>query len=74
LQPFREVIPVIYEILLSNKGGNIRILEHLLLYADFQFGKGVIGKNYHERVDGECVSNWEVEIDILYHINKTLAI
>lgn len=73
LQPFREIIPIIYEILLSKKGDDIRILEHLLIYVDYQFGNRVIGKTYRERVDGERISNYEVEVDILYHINKRLS-
>jgi hypothetical protein len=36
LQPYHEVVQVIKEILASKKGDNVRILEYLLQYADYQ--------------------------------------
>jgi hypothetical protein len=41
LQSYDEAVQVIDEILASNKGDNTRVLEHLLSYADYQFGKHV---------------------------------
>eukprot|EP00596_Hydrurales_sp_CCMP1899_P005898 CAMPEP_0119035596 /NCGR_PEP_ID=MMETSP1177-20130426/2717_1 /TAXON_ID=2985 /ORGANISM="Ochromonas sp, Strain CCMP1899" /LENGTH=229 /DNA_ID=CAMNT_0006994089 /DNA_START=83 /DNA_END=769 /DNA_ORIENTATION=+ len=73
LQPYREVTRLIDEIRNSKKGKDIRILEHLLSYAEYQFGKGVAGKHYREREDGNRISNWIVEIEILNEIIATLA-
>jgi tetratricopeptide (TPR) repeat protein len=44
-------------------------LEHLLQYADYQFGKPIIGKDYRERTDGQTIANWDVDIDLLLQIN-----
>eukprot|EP00596_Hydrurales_sp_CCMP1899_P004405 CAMPEP_0119037346 /NCGR_PEP_ID=MMETSP1177-20130426/5672_1 /TAXON_ID=2985 /ORGANISM="Ochromonas sp, Strain CCMP1899" /LENGTH=246 /DNA_ID=CAMNT_0006998515 /DNA_START=224 /DNA_END=960 /DNA_ORIENTATION=+ len=68
-QSFHEARRIIYEILVSNKGNDTRVLDHLFPYASFQFGKEVTGKSYRERGDGERISNWMVDIDILYNIN-----
>jgi hypothetical protein len=73
LQPYREVKRIISETLDSKRGKDIRILEHLLSFADYQFGKGVEGKYYREREDGDRISNWIVEIQNLNEIIKTLA-
>jgi hypothetical protein len=73
LQPYREVTRLIDEILDSKKGKDMRILERLLSYAEYQFGKGVPGKHYREREDGERISNWIVEIENLNEIIATLA-
>jgi hypothetical protein len=58
LQPYDDVVKVVLEILTSKEENNIRILEHFLSYADFQFGKPISGKDYRERADGQCISNW----------------
>jgi hypothetical protein len=71
-QPFREVIPVIKEILASPKGNDVRVLEHLLSYAEYQFGNQVLGIGYRERADGERISNW-VDIGILFIINNRIV-
>jgi hypothetical protein len=73
LQPYREVTRLIVEIQNSKKGKDVRILRHLLSYAEYQFGKGVPGKHYRERKDGERISNWEVEIEILNEIITMVA-
>jgi hypothetical protein len=73
IQPYREVTRLIDEIGNSKKEKDVRILGHLLSYAEYQFGKGVPGKHYREREDGERISNWEVEIIILKRIITTLA-
>mmetsp|Transcript_33675 Transcript_33675/g.32143 ORF Transcript_33675/g.32143 Transcript_33675/m.32143 type:complete len:464 (+) Transcript_33675:141-1532(+) len=65
LQPYRETVQLIEEILASKKGENIRILEHLLLYADFQFGPRAT-VNHRER------NNWVVEINVMYDIHSRL--
>jgi tetratricopeptide (TPR) repeat protein len=73
LQPYREVARLINEILLSKKGKDIRVLEHLLSFAEYQFGKGVTGKGYRERGDGERINNWIVAVNILNIISKILV-
>jgi hypothetical protein len=72
LQPYHEVCRLIIEILESKKGKDIRVLEHLLSFAEHQFGKGVPGKHYREREDGERISNWKAETVFLYVIFNTL--
>jgi hypothetical protein len=67
------VTRLIIEILESKKGNDCRILEHLLSFAEHQFGKVVTGKDYCERDDGERISNWEVDIVFLYKIIKMLV-
>lgn len=73
LQPFHEVRRIISEILVSSKGKDGRILEHLLSFSHFQFGKEVTGIDYRERRDGERINNWMVDIFVLYDINSRLA-
>jgi tetratricopeptide (TPR) repeat protein len=73
IQPFREVLPVIKEILASPKGNDLRVLEHLLSYAEYQFGNQVLGIDYRERGDGERISNWKADIGILYDINNRIV-
>jgi hypothetical protein len=38
LQPYNEVVWIIKEILASNEGNDLKVLEHLQSYADYQFG------------------------------------
>jgi hypothetical protein len=73
LQPYREVTQLIGEILVSTKGNYIRVLEHLLSFAEHQFGKKVTGKHYRGRGDGDRISNWIVEIKFLNFIITALA-
>jgi hypothetical protein len=64
LQPYHEVVQEITEA--TDKGaGNIRIIEHILSYAEFQFGDRIPGKPYRERGNGDQISNWKVEIEII---------
>jgi hypothetical protein len=73
LQPFHQVVEIIFEILNAQKeGANARVLEHLLSYAKNQFGNQVAGIHYRERQDGERIDNWTVDIVILYGIYKKL--
>jgi hypothetical protein len=73
LQPYHEVIQIKNEILASKKGSDVRVLVHLLSYLEYQFGGKVAGIDYRERIDGERVSNWEVEIEILQETHCCLA-
>jgi hypothetical protein len=57
LEPYRESNRVILEILPSKEGNYMRVLEHLLLYAEHQFGCRIEGRNYREREDGQRISN-----------------
>jgi tetratricopeptide (TPR) repeat protein len=73
LQPYHEVTQLINEILNSTKGNVCRVLEHLLSFAEHQFGKSVPGKHYREREDGERISDLEVDIFFLYRIIQSFA-
>jgi hypothetical protein len=57
----------------SKKGNDCRVLDHLLSFAEHQFGKGVPGKYHREREDGERISNWIVDIGILHRIIQRLS-
>jgi hypothetical protein len=72
LQPYPEVVRVINKIL-AKKGDNIRILEHLLSYAEHQVGKQASGIGYRERKDGQRINNWNAEIAILSDIKSQIA-
>jgi tetratricopeptide (TPR) repeat protein len=69
LQPYHEVLRVIEEIheeiLKKNKQQTLRVLGHVLSYADYQFGDRILGKSYRERGNGERIDNRRVEIGIL---------
>jgi hypothetical protein len=73
LQAFHEVIRIKDEVLALIKENGVRILEHLLSYLEYQFGTKVAGINYRERADGERISSWTVETDILHNILDRLA-
>jgi hypothetical protein len=74
LQPYREVVQVIDEILESpNQIRNKkRIVGHVISFVEFQFGERLPGKSYRERNNGEQISNWTVEIEILCQIYDSL--
>jgi tetratricopeptide (TPR) repeat protein len=73
LQSYDKALQIVEEILASNKGNDIRVLEHLLSYADNQFGQQVKGRDYRERTDGQCIANhWNVDINILFKINSIM--
>jgi tetratricopeptide (TPR) repeat protein len=75
LQPYRETIKVIQEIqseLSIKKKEEIRVLRHLISYAEHQFGDRALGKAYRERESGERIDNWRVEISILVSIYMDL--
>jgi tetratricopeptide (TPR) repeat protein len=76
LQPYHEVVRVIKEVeeeISIKQQQNIRVLGHLLSYADHQFGDRVPGKAYRERGDLERIDNWRVEIGILIPMYFNLA-
>jgi hypothetical protein len=76
LQPYRKVVQLIKEVSdeefkkIELKG---RVLEHLILYAENQFGDRVPLRVYRERENGETIDNWTVEIKILIFIYSSLA-
>jgi tetratricopeptide (TPR) repeat protein len=73
LQSFDEAVRIVEEILASNKGNDVRVLEHLLSYADNQFGQQVEGRDYRVRTDGQCIVNWDVDINILLKISTRMT-
>jgi tetratricopeptide (TPR) repeat protein len=72
-QPFHEVMEIIEMILESMQGEDIRILQHLLSYAEDQFGEELPGIGYRENLFGDRMSNWIVEIDIFNVIITTVV-
>jgi tetratricopeptide (TPR) repeat protein len=50
----------------------MRVLEHLLSFAENQFGKEVVGMGFRERSYGQGISNWKIEINLMNRINLTL--
>jgi hypothetical protein len=72
-QSYKKAVQSIDETLASNKANNVRVLDHLLSYADYQFGQHVAGSKYRERSDGQRIDNWDVEIDILFLISKKIS-
>jgi hypothetical protein len=87
-QPYLEVSGVIEEIkseIANDKKLGRRVMRHLILYAEYQFGVRVIGKNYRERESANgCtrIDNWRVEIqtliplyiDLIYFIERDTSI
>jgi hypothetical protein len=73
LQPYNEVVRITEEILASNKGNDVRVLEHLMSYADYQFGQQVAGRDYRERLDGKNIANADVDIRILLQISTAMV-
>jgi hypothetical protein len=73
LQSYNEAVAIVDEILASNKGNNARVLQHLLSYADYQFGEHVAGSKYRERSDGQRISNWNVDLNILLKISTRIT-
>jgi hypothetical protein len=72
LHPYNEVVKITQEVL-ENRGNNIRVLEHLMSYADYQFGQRVAGRNYRERIDGQRIDNWIIDIEILLQISNAMV-
>jgi tetratricopeptide (TPR) repeat protein len=74
LQPYRDVVNMIKEILEAPEktGRNMRVLDHTLSYALFQFGDRVEEKSYRERGNGDRISNWIVEMENLRFLYSRL--
>jgi tetratricopeptide (TPR) repeat protein len=72
-QSYKEAVRIINEIRSSNKGNDVRVLGHLLSYADYQFGQPVTGRDYRERSDGQRITNLQVDIYILLHISNQIV-
>jgi tetratricopeptide (TPR) repeat protein len=75
-QSYRKVIQVITEVQedhLQQNTLDIRVLGHLLSYAEFQFGDRVLGRAHRERANGESISNWTVDILTLFPICVSLT-
>jgi tetratricopeptide (TPR) repeat protein len=76
LQPYQEVTRVIDEISEESPKKielDIRVLGHLISFAEHQFGDRVLGKAYHERGNGEHIDNWIVEIIIMIPLYRNLV-
>jgi hypothetical protein len=63
LQPYNEVTRIIDE--MSNESQkkidlDVRILNHLISYAEHQIGDRIPGKDYRERANGDRISTWNV--------------
>jgi tetratricopeptide (TPR) repeat protein len=71
-QPYNEAMRLINEILASKKGDKIRVLEHLLLYADHQFARQS-RTDYSVWEDGQNPRNWDIDTTVLHKINKKMA-
>jgi hypothetical protein len=52
---------------------DIRVLGHLISYAEHQFGDRVPGKAYRKRLNDDRISNWNVEIEIMIPIYCNLV-
>lgn len=66
LQPYHEAVEIIQEILAASD--NIRVMDHLLSYAQLQFGDRIPGKVYRQKGNSERIDNFAVEIHILIQI------
>jgi hypothetical protein len=73
-QSYHEAVQIIDETLISNKGNDVRVLEHLLSYADYQFAQPITGRDYRERSDGQLIDNWDVDIIILFRISSMIIV
>jgi tetratricopeptide (TPR) repeat protein len=76
LQPYKEVAGVIEEIREERPKKmqlGIRVVGHLIAFAEHQFGDRVPGKAHRERGNGEHIDNWIVEIEILIPIYSALV-
>jgi tetratricopeptide (TPR) repeat protein len=51
----------------------VRVLELLHRYAEFQFGDRISGETYRQRKDSDRIDNFDVEIDILILIYRSLV-
>jgi hypothetical protein len=71
IQPYSEVADVIDEIRDAPQkiSCEIRILKHLIRYAEFQFGDRIQGESYRKRHNGLCISNWDVDVNYLLPIH-----
>jgi tetratricopeptide (TPR) repeat protein len=71
-QPFQEVIEAIDDILASRESGDLRVLDHLLSFAEYQFGKEVTEIGYCKREESPPLSDWNKD-RILHDINFRIA-
>jgi tetratricopeptide (TPR) repeat protein len=66
---------VIKEINLAERNkeqADTRVLEHLILYGEHQFGKRVTGKAYRERRSGERMDNLNADVYIMCQLCRDL--
>jgi tetratricopeptide (TPR) repeat protein len=53
---------------------DVRVLGHLVSFVEHQFGDRVVGRSYHERINGDRVGNWEFEILVLMKIYNEMTV
>lgn len=63
LEPYSKVVEIIQLQLRAPE--NLRVLKHVLTYAEFQFGERIPNQTYRERESGERMDNWTVELDAM---------
>jgi hypothetical protein len=75
LEPYSDVVQLIQSILQEDEKPTktLRFLTHLLSYAEFQFGDRIAGQDYRHRGDAEGITNYGVEIDIMFPIYEELV-
>jgi hypothetical protein len=76
LQPYREVVQLIKKTCdekFENIEMKIRVLNHVISYAEYKFGNRVSSRGYRERERGETIDNWTVEMEFLVRIHARLA-
>jgi hypothetical protein len=62
-EPYSKVVEIIQLPLRAPE--NLRVLKHVLTYAEFQFGERIPNQTYRERESGERMDNWTVELDAM---------
>jgi tetratricopeptide (TPR) repeat protein len=71
-QEVSRIIQSVYEERPKEKLLDIRVLEHLISYAEQHFGSRVPNRAYRKSNNGERIDNWKVEILILVPIYNEL--
>jgi hypothetical protein len=65
IQPYHGVLAFSHLGETSTRGfKNIKVLEHILSYANYLLGNHIPHKVYREREGGECIDNYVVDIGI----------
>jgi hypothetical protein len=74
MQPLDIVVPLIGEIIFTEKHSeNIRLLDHAIRFAEFQFGKDDLNTGYRDQKVGDHGDSYELEISFLHNMNTMVA-